>query len=94
MTSGSKRVGRRDDFLDPRHRHPRLASVKVGEGGNAEAALALGPLRRRDGVAGHHQPEARLDGKGVGAGGDRCHRPVGEGAEEGAARHHAKSDDG
>jgi len=69
---GPERVGRRDDFLDPRRRHPRLARVKVGESGNAETAVALRPPRRCDGIAGHHQPEARLNGKGVGAGGNRC----------------------
>ena len=66
---GLQRIGMRDDRLDMRERHPGIAGVHVGDGGDLQLEIG-GPLRRRDLIARDAEPQHRLDAEAIGRGGE------------------------
>ena len=63
---GIERVGALDDRLDVVQRHPGIAGMKVGDGGDLELEIG-GPLRRQDIIARDAKPQRGL-GEAIGGG--------------------------
>ena len=71
-----KSVGALDDRLDMIRRHPGIAGVNIGDGGDLQLKTRR-PLRRRQVIARHVEPQQRLDAETIGR------RRGAEGAETG-----------
>ena len=62
---GIQRIGAFDDRLDAIERHPGIASMEVGDGGDPELEIRR-PLPRRKIIADGAEPQHRLDAEPIG----------------------------